>query len=95
MIERQYQSNASYQRRNLPVEERTVTDMADPDHFKKYMGQEKYYHDYVVFFQKEMEKKGWENVLNEYLFSGTEHADDLLSRVFTGAWFPLLRNPGC
>ena len=96
MIERHYQRNASYQRPQLPVEERTVTDMADPDYFKKYMGQDKYYHDYVVFFQKEMEKKGWENVLNEYLFSGTEHADGLLSQVFAGAWLPLLeRPPGC
>jgi hypothetical protein len=43
-----------------------------------------------------MEKKGWENVLNEYLFSGTEQADGLLSQVFAGAWLPLLeRPPGC
>jgi len=31
--------------------------------------------------QNEMEKKGWENVLNEYVFAGDERADDLLGRL--------------
>lgn len=58
--------------------------MANQEHFAKYLGKEKYYHDYVTFFQREMERKGWENVLNEYLFSGTKQADDLLARTFAG-----------
>lgn len=58
--------------------------MANPEHFKKYLGKEKYYHDYLVFFQKDMEEKGWENVLNEYLFAGDERADDLLARTYAG-----------
>jgi hypothetical protein len=94
-IEEHYKRNSEYQRPPYPVEERTVTDMALPGHFQKYMAQEKYYHDYVIFFQKEMEAKGWENVLNEYLFSGTEQADDLLTRLFAGAYlsFPFVLFP--
>lgn len=84
VIEKHYQRNAAYQRPQFPVEERTVTDMANPECFIKDMGQEKFYHDYLTFFQREMEKKGWENVLNEYLFSGTKQADDLLARTFAG-----------
>jgi hypothetical protein len=89
-IEAHYKRNSEYQRPPYPVEERTVTDMAVPGHFQKYMAQEKYYHDYVIFFQKEMEAKGWEIVLNEYLFSGTEQADDLFTRLFA---CPLLSFP--
>jgi hypothetical protein len=84
VIEGHYRRNADYQRPQFPVQERTVTDMADPEHFKKYLGQGRYYHDYVTFFQKEMEKKGWENVLNEYLFSDTAQANDLLGRTLGG-----------
>lgn len=63
--------------------------MSDPEKFKKYLGKEKYYHDFLVFFQKEMEKNGWEDVLNRYFFAGTEEADDLLGRLFAGMFWSL------
>ncbi len=84
VIEKHYKENASYQRPAFPVEERILEDMANPENFNKYLGKEKYYHDFLVFWQNEMEKKGWENVLNEYVFSLNERADDLLGRVFAG-----------
>lgn len=84
VIEKHYKENASYQRPAFPVEERILEDMANPENFKKYLGEEKYYHDFLVFWQNEMEKKGWENVLNEYVFAFDERADDLLGRVFAG-----------
>jgi len=59
--------------------------MNDPELFKKYLGKEKYYHDFLIFFQNEMAKKGWETVLNEYLFSGNELSEILLTRMFAGS----------
>lgn len=61
-----------------------MENLNDPEEFKKYLGKENYYHDYLVFFQNEFEKKGWENVLNEYVFAGDERADDLLGRLYGG-----------
>ena len=58
--------------------------MHDPEKCKTYLADEKYYHDFLVFFQEEMDKKGWENVLNEYLFRGDEIADDMLVRMYGG-----------
>jgi hypothetical protein len=84
VIEKQYRANASYQRPALPVKEEEVQDMTNPAHFKSYLGKGKYYHDFLVFFQREMEQKGWEDVLNEYVFKGDERADDLLTRLFAG-----------
>jgi len=58
--------------------------MSDPGYFKKFLGKEKYYHDFLVFFQTEMEKKGWEQTLNEYMFAGDEQADDILGSMYAG-----------
>lgn len=58
--------------------------MHNLDRFKTYLGKEKYYHDFLVFFQEEIGKSGWENVLNEYVFKGDERADDMLVRMFAG-----------
>jgi hypothetical protein len=84
LIELQYNQNKSYQRPAQKLEERVVQEMHDPAKFKECLGKEKYYHDFLVYFQKEMEGKGWEQVLNEYLFKGDERADDLLVRTFSG-----------
>lgn len=58
--------------------------MNDPDHYKKYLGNEDYYHDFLVFFQENIEQKGWEGTLEEFVFKGDERADDMLVRVFAG-----------
>jgi hypothetical protein len=84
VIERHYKENACYQRPNVVLEPRVVEDMSNPEHFKKYIGDENHYQDFLIFFQSEMEKKGWKNVLNEYLFAGTEFSDDLLGRTYAG-----------
>jgi hypothetical protein len=61
--------------------------MSNLDHFKKYLGQERYYHDFLIFWQTEMDKRDWQSVLNEYLFAGDERADELLTRMFAGWLF--------
>jgi hypothetical protein len=84
VMQRQYDANKTYQRPVVSPENRKPTDMHDPAKFKQCLGKQQYYHDYLIFFQKEMEEKGWENVVNEYLFSRSEQADDLLVRTFGG-----------
>jgi Questin oxidase-like len=68
----------------MPVEEKAVEALHDPTKFTQFFGKEKYYPDYLVFFAKEMETKGWQNVLNEYLFKGDKRAEDLLVRLHAG-----------
>lgn len=64
--------------------------MHDSSQFKSYLGDETYYHDFLVFFQEEIERKGWQNVLNEYLFAEDERADDMLVRLFAGFLHPII-----
>lgn len=85
-----YDNNVYYQRPTGPVKRSIVEGMHDPESFKKYLGKEKYYHDFLTFFKDEIDKKGWEAVLNEYLFKGDERADDMLVRLFSGFLHPII-----
>ncbi len=86
MIEKQYQRNVTYQRPAEPLEENVVHNLSDPEVFLKNIGKERQYHNYLTFFQKEMETKGTETVLQEYLFSGTNVAETMLTLMFAGEW---------
>jgi hypothetical protein len=85
-ITKHYERNKSYQRPAEKLEERIVQEMHDPAKFNECLGKEEFYHDFVVYFQKEMESKGWEAVVNEYLFKGDERADNMLVRTFSGPY---------
>lgn len=64
--------------------------MHNPERFKTYLGQEKYYHDFLVYFQQEIDKKGWQRTLHEHVFAETEHADDMLVRMYAGFLHPII-----
>lgn len=89
-IQKAFDENQDYQRPHFPIEDKIIKDMADPDNFKKYLGQEKYFHDYVAFFEKEMDARGWQSVVSEYLFSRSSLAEDLLVRMFAGFFHPII-----
>ena len=89
-IEKAYDINKSYQRPQEAVEEKVVQDMSDRANSAKYLGQEKYFHDYEVFFQNEIEAKGWEAVVNEHLFAGDNHANALFVRLYAGFLHPII-----
>ncbi|RDL40920.1 uncharacterized protein BP5553_00899 [Venustampulla echinocandica] len=90
IIEKRYAENASYQRPPMTEKDKVVADLRSPATFSKYLGSGKYYHPFLLFFQREMEDKGWENVLNEYLFAGNERADNMLGRMFAGFLHPII-----
>lgn len=89
-IGKAYEINKDYQRPQEPVEEKIVRKMSEKGNFAKYLGQEGFFHNYETFFQQEMDAKGWEAVLNEHLFAGDEHADDLLVRMYAGFLHPII-----
>lgn len=89
-IQQGYDTNVSYQRPPEPLKDSIVDDMHQPARFKTYLGKEQYYHDFLVFFQKEIEAKTWQGVLNEYLFARDERAEDLLARMYAGFLHPII-----
>ena len=89
-IQQGYDTNVSYQRPPEPLKDSIVDDMHKPERFKTYLGNEKYYHDFLVFFQKEINAKSWQNVLDEYLFANDDRANDMLSRLYAGFLHPII-----
>ncbi|KAH8693204.1 hypothetical protein BGW36DRAFT_386132 [Talaromyces proteolyticus] len=85
-----WNDNVSYQRPPVPLKQSVVTDMHDPQKYKTYLGNENHYHNFLVFFQEEINQKGWQEVLNEYIFKGDERADDMLVRMFGGILHPII-----
>ena len=50
----------------------------------KYFSKGKHFSDFFAFFQEEIEKKGYEQVLLEYVFKGDEIAEVVYARLFAG-----------
>ena len=86
IIQKQYNNNKSYQRPTPPLEARVIEDLHDHSKFHHYLGKEEYFHDFLVFFQQEIDKKGWPEVIIEYVLKRDELADDMLARMFAGEY---------
>ena len=89
-IQRAYDVNVDYQRPQYPLQDDIVHELGDTRNFMQYLGDEKYYHDYQTFFQRAMHAKGWQAVINEYLFAKDDRAESLLVRMFAGFLHPLI-----
>ena len=68
-LQRAYDDNKGYQRKQYQVKERNVEDMSNNETFKKFLGKEQYFTDFQAFFQNEIDTKGWQKVLQEQLFA--------------------------
>lgn len=84
VIEAHYKANTSYQMDPKPLREENVAAMSEVQGFRSFMGNMDNTHDYMEFFHRQLETKGVEAVLQEYLFSGTELAEDMLVRLYSG-----------
>lgn len=89
-IQRQYDGNKHYQMAPKALNKTVIEDLSKPTKFMSFLGKGKYYVDYLHFFQKEIQAKGWESVVNDYIFSGDERGDALFSRLFAGVLHPLI-----
>ncbi|KAL9084314.1 MAG: hypothetical protein Q9165_008142 [Trypethelium subeluteriae] len=81
-IEKMYRDNTNYQRNMMQSDIAVVRELYDAGNWKKYLADEKHYHDFLTFFQQEIDEKGWEQTMQDYLFAHDERFDDLLVRMF-------------
>ncbi|KAI4097423.1 MAG: hypothetical protein LQ339_006741 [Xanthoria mediterranea] len=89
-IKKHYENNKSYQRPSETLHHDLVRDLHDPAIFLKHLGQEAYHHDYLAFFQDEINCKGHEAVINDYMLKGDERADAILVRMYAGFLHPII-----
>ncbi|KAK1144750.1 hypothetical protein N8T08_004761 [Aspergillus melleus] len=89
-IQLQYDREAKRQRPALPQDESIIKSFSDKEAFMRHLYEEAQYPNYLAFFQREIEAKGVADMINEYLFSGDELAESLLSRFFSGLIHPII-----
>jgi len=70
-----------------------VQELSDPAVFQANLSKITYYSTYRVFFQKEIEERGLEYVVNEYVLKGDERANIMFARLYAGR--PLLPRKSC
>ena len=83
-IKTAYENNKSMQRPALPTDLNVVRALHDKAIFRKSLGMENNYPNFLAFFQQEVDQKGVGEVLNEYVFAGDEIAESMLLRLFGG-----------
>lgn len=90
VIQKHFETNSTYQKPLKPLHPEVVEEMFTKEGFKKYLGKMDHVHDYIEFFSREIEKKGVEDVVHEYVFAGDSRADDMFSRMFMGFLHPII-----
>ncbi|WPH03794.1 oxidoreductase afly [Acrodontium crateriforme] len=89
-IQSAYDHNKDYQGATTPPQESVVLDMHDRTKWKSFLGNGKYYNDFLQFFQDEIKKSSWQEVVQKYVFAGDERANDILVRLFAGFLHPII-----
>lgn len=89
-IKAAYDRNKSYQRRAMPSDEGVIRSLNDKTKFREALGKEKNYPNFLEFFQREIEQKGAEKVLGEYILAEDDNAENMLARTFGGLLHPLI-----
>ncbi|KAK1751367.1 oxidoreductase AflY [Echria macrotheca] len=89
-IQRAYDDGVTIQRPIPALDESVVASLSDPAEFLKHIGDLNQYTNYLIFFEREIERKGWEAVVKEYVFSGTEAANKIFVQLYEGAHHPII-----
>lgn len=93
-LQKAFDENASYQlRASKPAS--SIVDELQADfaaHAPRYLGKGKHYADFLRFFQLEIERKSWQDVLTEYVFRENDPvAHDMLGRLYAGFLHPIIQ----
>ncbi|KAI1952671.1 hypothetical protein LOZ12_000297 [Ophidiomyces ophidiicola] len=94
-IQTAFDRNSAYQRPALPADEGIVRKLSNKHEFRALAGKRDEYPHFLEFFQREIDSRGIEATVNEYLFNGDDFADEMLARAFGGKLqlLPLKRQP--
>ncbi|OAA51985.1 hypothetical protein NOR_00578 [Metarhizium rileyi] len=92
-IQAAYDANKTYQAAYIPARPSVVAELQGdwPAHAPKYLGRDSHYSDFLKFFQDEIDQRGWEAVVNEFLCADTPKSRDLVQRLFSGVAHPMIQ----
>lgn len=86
-----YDANKGYQLKAMKPKQEVVDNLEHGGDWSAYLGKGRNYAAFLRFFQDEIQRIGWQEVLDEYLFKGDERGRDMRSRLFGGLLHPLIQ----
>ncbi|KIA75333.1 hypothetical protein HK57_00212 [Aspergillus ustus] len=89
-LTRAYTDGDSYQR-PLPALDLSIAEsFSDPDIFHTHMFDIHQYTNFLHFFTSQIDSKGWEAVVQEYVFARTPLAETMFSQLYEGLLHPII-----
>jgi hypothetical protein len=89
-IQRAYDDGVEIQRPIPDLNAQMVDKLYDDEKMLEALGTINQYTTFLAFFKKYMEKYGWKETVNKYLFSRSKVAEKLLARMYEGAYHPVI-----
>nr|POE70860.1 questin oxidase [Quercus suber] len=89
-LRRAYDDDDLHQEPMPPVDPDVVKKLGDAKTFMVKMRQLDQYGNFLMFFENEINSKGWSAVVNEYCFDHTEVGQAMLAQLFEGAYHPII-----
>lgn len=89
-LQDRYEDGVPIQRAMPEIDNALVDQLSDDETFFATLGQISSYHTFLEFFKREMAKKDWKDIVQNYLFSRTRTADAMLARMYEGAYHPII-----
>jgi oxidoreductase AflY len=83
-IQNAFKLNTRYQRPAKSPSNPVWMSLSDHKVFRQHLGKPEFYQEYLKFFQNAIQEHGVETTCNEFLFKGSEGANDMLGRLFSG-----------
>ena len=85
-----YDDGVPIQRAIPAINAALLEKLTDVEVFYSNIGEITQYHTFLEFFKRQIASKGWKEVLQEYVFARTKLADEMLARMYEGAFHPII-----
>ncbi|KAI0121119.1 hypothetical protein BJ170DRAFT_644932 [Xylariales sp. AK1849] len=89
-LQDRYNDGTPIQRPIPQIDEELLGRLSDPEVLYDAIGQISQYHTFLAFFKREIDTKGWQAAVLEYVFARTKVADEMLARMYEGAYHPII-----
>ena len=85
-----YDDDLPTQRAIPPRDEEAIRNMSDATYFEEKITQINHYPNFLRFFEQQIDKKGWQAVVQEYVFSRSPAAEKILPLMYDGAYHSII-----
>ncbi|KAF2209153.1 hypothetical protein CERZMDRAFT_100670 [Cercospora zeae-maydis SCOH1-5] len=89
-LQRAYDDGLEVQRPMPALDQEVVKALYNASDFRSHVGSIGDYTNFLAFFEREIDAKGWRDVITEYCFSKTENAELMLAQLYEGAFHPFI-----